>query len=152
MTTASPGAEISRMLTGAGVRSIGRAADMGVVEFDGAQGGAVAVHMQCPFRVVRKGKVLVGSSDMRYPQKGAGPQAFAEFRTVYDARAATLNGVLGQLRPVVEQVTVGEAGELTVRWEQGFRLEVFPDCSGNVEAWRIFVRGGDHYGFPPATV
>ncbi|MER7900350.1 hypothetical protein ABTX62_30670 [Streptomyces sp. NPDC096046] len=144
--------EITRILTGTVVRSVGRAADMGVVEFDGLQGETVMIHMQCPFRIVRSGRILVGSKDMRYAQKGAGPQAFDEFRMIYDAQATTLNRVLGQLRPRVDGVTVGAAGELTVSWEQAFRLEVFPDCSGTIEAWRAFVRGGAHHGFPPETV
>lgn len=144
--------EITRILTGTVVRSIGRAVDMGVVEFDGPQGETLMVHMQCPFRIVRHGRILLGSADMRYAQKGAGPDAFDEFRMIYDARTSTFNRVLGQLRPCVDGVTVGETGELTVSWEQGFRLEAFPDCSGTIEAWRAFVAGGTHYGFPPETI
>ncbi|MGW4020962.1 hypothetical protein [Streptomyces sp. NPDC005009] len=141
--------EITQTLEGAVVRSVGRAADMGVVEFDGPGGETVMVHMQCPFRIVRHGTILLGSADMRHAQKGAGPQAFDEFRTIYDARTATFNRVLGELRPSVGGMTVGEAGELTVCWEPAFRLEAFPDCSGRVEAWRVLVRGGAHHVFPP---
>jgi hypothetical protein len=125
---------------------------MGVVEFEGARRETVMVHMHCPFRIVRHGKILIGSADMRYAQKGAGSQAFDEFRMIYDARATTLNGVLARLRPSVGGVTVGEAGELTVSWEPAFRLVAFPDCSGTVEAWRVLVRGGAHHGFPPDMV
>lgn len=102
--------EITRILTGTVVRSIGRAVDMGVVEFDGPQGETLMVHMQCPFRIVRHGRILLGSADMRYAQKGAGPDAFDEFRMIYDARTSTFNRVLGQLRPCVDGVTVGETG------------------------------------------
>ncbi|MFI7409603.1 hypothetical protein ACIBU0_13150 [Streptomyces sp. NPDC049627] len=144
--------EITRILTGTVVRSVGRAVDMGVVEFGGPQGETVMVHMQCPFRIVRHGKILLGSADMRYAQKGAGPQAFDAFRMIYDARATRLNTILGELGPCVDGVTVGEAGELTVSWEPGFRLMTFPDCSGQIEAWRVLVRGGAHHGFPPDTV
>ncbi|MCF1593272.1 hypothetical protein [Streptomyces muensis] len=144
--------EITRILTGAVAHSVGRAVDMGIVEFRGPDGEEVMVHMQCPFRIVHDAKIILGSADMRYPQKGAGEQAFDEFRMVYDARATKINKILGQLRPSVDGVTVGAAGELTVAWEQGFRLEVFPDCSGNFEAWRAFVRGGAHHGFPPETI
>ncbi|MFE6618824.1 hypothetical protein [Streptomyces sp. NPDC057740] len=146
------GVRITQILTGAVVRSVGRAVDMGIVEFHGPDGEEVMVHMQCPFRIVRHGKILMGSADMRYAQKGAGPQAFDDFRMIYDAQATTLNRVLGQLRPRVDGVTVGAAGELTVSWEQAFRLEVFPDCSGTIEAWRAFVRGDAHHGFPPETI
>lgn len=152
MTTAGLGAEISRILRGTVVHSVGRAVDMGIVEFHGPGGEEVMVHVQCPFRIVRHGRILLGSADMRYAQKGAGPTAFDDFRMIYDAQTTTFNRVLGELRPCVDGVTVGEAGELTVSWEQEFRLEVFPDCSGNLEAWRAFVRGGADHGFPPDTV
>lgn len=141
--------EITRILTGTVAHSVGRAVDMGIVEFHSPGGEEVMVHMQCPFRIVHDAKIILGSADMRYAQKGAGPQAFDEFRMVYDARTATFNRVLGELRPSVGGVTVGEAGELTVSWEPAFRLEAFPDCSGRIEAWRVLVRGGAHHVFPP---
>ncbi|MET9592316.1 hypothetical protein ABZY45_15380 [Streptomyces sp. NPDC006516] len=152
MAAETPAGAITTLLEGAVVRSVGRAADMGVIEFAGSAGEKVMVHVQCPFRIAHEGKTVLGSADMRYAQKGAGATAFDEFRTVYDARAATLDGVLGQLRPTVDAVTVGEAGEFTVTWAPGFRLTVFPDCSGAMEAWRVLVPGGAHHGFPPDAV
>jgi hypothetical protein len=147
--------EIAGILTGAAVRSVGRAADMGVLEFDGPDGSSgeeVMAHLQCPFRIVQDGTIVLGSADMRYAQKGAGEQAFDEFRTVFDARAAKLTALLGQARPRVVGVSVGTAGELAVTWEPAFRLEAFPDCSGQMEAWRVLLRGGAHHGFPAGTV
>ncbi|GAA3818179.1 hypothetical protein ACFS5L_04510 [Streptomyces phyllanthi] len=144
--------EIAAILTGAVVRSVGRAADMGVVEFDGPRGETVMAHLQCPFRIVQDGTIVLGSADMRYAQKGAGPKAFEEFRMIFDARATKLTAILGELHPTVDDVTVGEAGELTVSWEPAFRLVAFPDCSGRIEAWRVLVRGGAHHGFPPDTI
>ncbi|MFE5244691.1 MULTISPECIES: hypothetical protein [unclassified Streptomyces] len=147
----SPGA-VTGLLEGAVVRSVGRAADMGVVELESPSGETVMIHAQCPFRVVHEGRTLLGSADMRFARKGAGDSAFDDFRTVYDARAETLNKVLGQLRPRVDDVAVGEAGELALSWAPAFRLALFPDCSGAMEAWRVFVRGGAHHGFPPDSV
>ncbi|KOG32429.1 hypothetical protein [Streptomyces resistomycificus] len=144
--------EISHILTGTVVRSVGRAVDMGVVEFEGSGGETVMAHLQCPFRMLHDGKIVLGSADMRYAQKGAGERAFDEFRMIFDARTAKLNTILAELRPRVEDVRVGEGGELTVSWAPGFRLTAFPDCSGAMEAWRVLVRGGAHHGFPPGTV
>ncbi|MFE3514449.1 hypothetical protein [Streptomyces sp. NPDC059166] len=152
MAAETPTHLITALLRGAVVRSVGRAADMGVIELAGKQGGKVMVHVQCPFRVVHEGRTVLGSADMRYAQKGAGDHAFDEFRTVYDARAATLGSILGQLRPAVDAVTVGEAGELVLTWSPGFRLTAFPDCSGAEEAWRVFVPGGAHHGYPADLV
>lgn len=145
-------AEIRRLLIGATVRCVGRAADMGIVEFADHRGEVVKVHIQCPFRVLQEGEMIIGSHDMRYAQRGVGAEAFDRFKTIYDSRAATLNKIFGQIRPVVTEVALGEAGSLAVEWKPGFRVEVFPDCSGSVESWRIFVRGGQHIGFPEGGI
>ncbi|MFE7773925.1 hypothetical protein ACFU5O_08495 [Streptomyces sp. NPDC057445] len=140
------------MLDQAVLRTVGRAADMGVVELTGARGEELGLHIQCPFRFVHDDRVLLGSRDMRYPQKGAGPDAFDTFSTMYDARAELLNDVFRKAEPRVESVHLGKAGDLALSWGPGVRLEVFPDCSGQEEAWRVLVRGGAHYGYPPGIV
>ena len=145
-------AEIQRLLQSAKVYSVGRAADMGVVGFTGLRGDAISLHAQCPFRILQEGVVILGSRDMRYPQKGAGSESFEQFRTVYDSRAATLNGIFERLRPAVAEVSFGDSGYLAVGWEHRFRIEVFPDCSGGTEAWRVSLRGGPHYGFPQDAI
>ncbi|MFD4720335.1 hypothetical protein ACFWOY_09135 [Streptomyces sp. NPDC058423] len=143
---------VRRLLHQAVVRSVGRAVGMGVVEFTGPGGEELGLHIQCPFRFVHDDRVLLGSQDMKYPQKGAGPSAFDDFRTVYDERAQLLNGLLTKAGPRVESVDLGKAGDLTLSWGPGIRLEVFPDCSGREEAWRVLVRGGAHHGYPPGIV
>ncbi|WP_215456229.1 hypothetical protein [Streptomyces sp. ATCC 21386] len=145
-------ARVRGLLQGATVRSVGRAADLCTVEFTGLQGEELRAHIQCPFRILQEGKVILGSRDMRYPQRGAGPDAFDHFETIYDARAAKLNGIIDQLRPTVTDVAFGAGGHLAVTWRPAFRIEAFPDCSGAVEAWRVFTRGGPHYGYPEGSL
>ncbi|MFR9797382.1 hypothetical protein ACL02U_15945 [Streptomyces sp. MS06] len=140
------------LLLGATVRSVGRAADMGVIECADRDGGVIGVHVQCPFRILQGGHLLLGSRDMRFARRGAGTAAFERFETVYDARALTLNGILERLRPPVTDVVLGDAGSLVVRCRADLRVEAFPDCSGSVEAWRVFLRGGPHTGFPDDVV
>jgi len=152
MTADDQMAEIQRLLQGARVHAVGRAVDMGVVEFARLYGDAIYLHIQCPFRILQEGMVILGSRDMRYAQKGAGSEAFEQFRTVYDSRAATLDGIFERHRPAVVEVSFGDFGHLAVGWEHGFRIEVFPDCSGRIEAWRVFLRGGPHYGFPQDAI
>ncbi|MEU8229455.1 hypothetical protein AB0C12_07590 [Actinoplanes sp. NPDC048967] len=121
---------------------------MGVLELVGAGGEAVGVHLQCPFRVQRGDGVIVGSRDMRFARTGSQPEAFDNFSTVYDDRAGQLTAILGHRRPVVEDVTVGERGDLAVTWHPGYSLRAFVDSSGRVESWRVLVRGGPHHVFP----
>ncbi|GHG41142.1 hypothetical protein [Streptomyces hydrogenans] len=144
--------KIRQLLMGATVRSVGRAADMAVVELQGPQGATIGIHVQCPFRVLQEETLILGSRDMRYARQRPNIDAFDRFETVYDARAATLNKILGQLQPTVHDVTLGQAGSLAVEWQPYFRVEIFPDCSGSAESWRVFEQGGCHLGFPEDSI
>ncbi|MFF9813603.1 hypothetical protein [Streptomyces sp. NPDC014006] len=143
---------VRRLLTGAEIRSVGRAAGMGVLELTGAHGEDLGLHLQCAFRIVRDGQVVLGSRDMSYVRDGAGDDAFDTFGTLYDDRAAILNRVLAGARPTVRDVHQGAAGALTLEAAHGFSVQAFPDRSGGEEAWRALVRGGPHYGYPPGVV
>jgi len=141
-------AAIHAMLFGATVHSLGRAADMGVLELVGSRDEAISVHLQCPFRVRRSHAIIVGSRDMRFPQSGAGADAFDNFATVFDDRAERLTAVLGHRRPVVQDVLVSALGDLTITWPSDYSLDAFSDSSGRLEAWRVLTRGGEHHVFP----
>lgn len=144
---------VRRLLGGARLRSVGRAADMGVLALTGAGGEDVALHVQCPFRVVHGDRVMLGSGDLRYVRDGvAEEEAFDAFATRYDDRAADLNRVLDGDGPVVGNVVLGPGGSLTLEAGRELRIEVVPDRSGRDECWRAFVRGGPHHGYPPGVV
>ncbi|MFF3849384.1 hypothetical protein [Streptomyces sp. NPDC002328] len=144
---------VRRLLTGAVIRSVGRAADMGVLELTGEHGEELAVHIQCAFRVLHDGQVILGARDMAYVRNGvAGEGAFDAFATLYDDRAALLDRVLAGARPQVETVRRGPAGALSLEATRGFLVEILPDRSGVEESWRAFTRGGRHYGYPPGVV
>lgn len=126
---------------------------MGVLEFTGPQGEDLRLHVQCAFRVLHEGQVLLGSRDMTYAREGAGADAFDTFSTVYDTRAALLNRVLAGAGSQVETVHVGEGGTLTLEATRGLRVEALPGCSSpGEEAWRAFARSGARYGYPPEVI
>jgi hypothetical protein len=125
---------------------------MAVVELTGEQGDDLALHIQCAFRVLHEGKILLGSRDMTYVRGGAEADAINSFATAFDDRAALLSRVLGGACPKIESVLQGPAGTLALKATGGFTVEVFPDRSATEESWRAFVRGGQHYGFPPGLV
>ncbi len=122
---------------------------MGGIHFTSARGEEVSLHIQCPFRFVGGEHVLLGSADMKYPQRDAGPDAYDSYRTVYDAQAGVFNDeVIPALSTAeVSAVDVAADGFLTLTWPDDLRLQVFPACSGPVEAWRVFDRF-DYYGYP----
>lgn len=139
---------IRALLIGATVRSLGRATGMGVLELVGEGGEVIGVHLQCPFRVQRSDAVIIGSRDMNFPYKGHQSEAFENFSTVFDDRAGRLTAILGQRRPVVENVLVDELGDLVIAWTPDYSLNAFVDTSGRVESWRVLIRGGEHHVFP----
>jgi hypothetical protein len=138
---------VRALLVGATIRSLGRAAGMGVLELVG-DGQVIGVHLQCPFRVQRGDAVIVGSRDMDFPLKGSRSEAFDNFATVFDDRAGRFTAILGHRKPVVEDVVVGGSGDLVITWSPDYSLNAFVDSSGRVESWRALVRGGEHHVFP----
>ncbi|MGW2255200.1 hypothetical protein ACWCXH_34200 [Kitasatospora sp. NPDC001660] len=145
--------EALELLRDATMASVGRAADLGIVEFASTTGiGEVSLHLQCPFRILYEDDLLIASGDMDYGTTSAGPKpADPPGGSVFDERSFLLNRGLAQLRPTVTRATVRAQGMLLVELSPPFLLQVFPDCSGQVEMWRLFSRGSDvHYGFPLA--
>ncbi|MFI5732240.1 hypothetical protein ACIA49_19105 [Kribbella sp. NPDC051587] len=145
--------DVAGLLMGSGGTSVTRTLDMGEVGFRRADGAEVSLHLQCPFRVLHAGTTVLGSADMQYPETGDRAAAFAQYTTVFDARAKVLTGILEARSPEVLEVELGTAGRLDVRLEGDLEIEVFPDCSGVVEAWRVFRRGGGpHLGYPAGAL
>lgn len=143
------------LLRNATISAVGRAADMGVVEFLSASHEKFRLHIQCPFRFLHDASIILGSDDMAYPgNRVPRPNEDASMNSMFDSRAIALNGYLEKLHPIVVGVELREGGLLVVTLDGSFALQVFPDSSsGKIEMWRIFVKGAAmHYGFPPNLV
>ena len=147
MSAEDSDSKISAFLNGAMLKSVGRALNMGVLEFHAVDGSDVSLHVQCPFRFVQGGSLVLGSADIKFTAESG-----ANERKVYDSRADILNGILSRLDVPVTNVELEAAGYLRLSWRERLFFEVFPDCSGAVEAWRVLQRGGEHYGFPASLI
>jgi hypothetical protein len=80
-------------LRGARFVRVGRTLNM--VEVGLMRGGEeLALHVQCPFRIVQRSKVVLGSTDHRYPLPGHGDRAaaFDQYQTQFDRVAELLTG------------------------------------------------------------
>ncbi|MER7282583.1 hypothetical protein ABT369_49935 [Dactylosporangium sp. NPDC000244] len=113
----------------------------------------VRLHVQCPFRLVRHSKVLLGSTDYLYPLKAHSDRAvaFDRYETQFDRRAQILTEALGDGLPVRE-AHLRDDGAFYLATADELRIEVFPAVSGPIECWRLFVKGSDkHYVYPPAA-
>ena len=103
--------------------------------------GEFALHVQCPWRIVRDDRVVVGSSDLYYPADEAAevPEDFDWDGVVTrrDRRVAALfENETGAF--AVQRIDVGDAGALRIAFDKGYALELFPHDSVTDEDWRLF--------------
>lgn len=148
--------ELSR-LEGALLRRAGRAASIGRLGFGdlletqtppGSRNRlvtAMAIHIQCAWRIASRSRVLLGSNDISLAPDaptlavgergatGAGPSLF-------DRRAACITS----MELMVVRVEVGWAGALLVELSGGHRIEVMPDDTLDEEMWRFLRPGCPH--------
>lgn len=143
-------AEVLALYDDAVVTAVHRAGATGSFTFEDPAGTLVALHLQCPFRLLWDGVLAIGSHDVHHPRQDLTGEESEGLDTVYDQRTDTLNAALLTARPRVTGASMGEAGALSVTWEPGFRLEVFPDCSGRIKMWRTFrlADGARRYTYP----
>jgi hypothetical protein len=140
-------------LHGARVVSLGRTLNMAEVGLTRGD-DLIRLHVQCPFRVVQGGKVLTGSTDMRWPLKrNADPaEAYDTYQTQFDRGAKILTERLATgVFPVLDAEMTGD-GAFRLTIVDDVRFESFPATAGPVECWRLFVKGSDlHYVYPPSA-
>jgi len=105
-----------------------------------------ALHVQCSWRITRRGVIIAALGDLYYPRD-------------YDRSARVPNGFdwdrdsnrLDQLQETlfsserylpVSGRRAGSVGAFRLDLEAGYRLEVWPDISLPTEHWRIFRHDG----------
>ncbi|NRQ38598.1 hypothetical protein HII36_43260 [Nonomuraea sp. NN258] len=149
-----------RVLLGLRAVGVGRALNLGIVEFDRPSQAALerpaddrtpfALHLQCPFRIAYEGRIILGSGDIAWREADVrGAQAAGGERTMYDFMADHVDRAFAEVRPAVIAVDVTPLGDLRVELEHQFTVQAFPVVSGRKEAWRFLERAGEHVVFPP---
>jgi hypothetical protein len=140
-------------LKGCRVTDLGRTVNMAEVGL--RRGDAIyRLHAQCPFRVVRGNRILLGSVDMAYPaERNADAKVAYEMRTtMYDRNAQLLTNRLSAGDFPVIEAEMNETGAFFFEIPDSVRFEIFPACSGAVEGWRLFRKGSDvHYVYPDSA-
>jgi len=136
-----------------------RAADMAMFQFgrqrkiqndrgEWREVGDVALHVQCRWRVLRQGLIVIGSSDLYYPAdfqvSGKVPEGF-DWDKDNNLRDKLLDNLFsGNTREfLVRSISVGQAGSLQILLSGDLSLELFPDDSLTGEHWRLFTPGGE---------
>lgn len=149
-----------QVLLGKPLLGSSRAADMEMFAFGerhhaaGTDGrtrvkGDFALHVQCPWRIVRRGRILVGSGDVYSPRDDR--PTTGEFRwdepgsNWRDQQLEKFFRERASNPLVVEAVTADRVGGLRIRLRGSCSLELFPDDSldevGHSERWRILQPG-----------
>ena len=118
---------------------------------------SVSLRVQCFFRLMENGRILMASSDMYQPseemwkmweQMGMEPDHIPEdFRpdapgvNRMDDYLLTLNGDLEGLS--VRGAMLGQNGDMTLIFASGATLQVMVDTAGGEECWRLMDESGE---------
>jgi hypothetical protein len=132
--------------------ALGRAADLAWFEFGGRRTvlshlgreklvGDYALHIQCPWRMMRGDKIITGRGDIfSTPEESEEPTP-ADFDWQRGNRFDRIVAALFDHESrqfTVRGLQAGEVGNFVVEMEDGYKLEVFPYDSETGEHWRFF--------------
>jgi hypothetical protein len=103
--------------------------------------GKYSVHIQCPWRITLNHNIITASGDLYKPRPG-----MSDLNFNWDSLGSNLfDSIVDQFRvritssPIlVTNISVDSLGGFAIDSNNGYRLEVFIDCSSMQEFWRFF--------------
>ena len=149
-------------VVGLPLRCIGRAANMlwlhfGEMRAVPAHGegtktvGQWAIHVQCPWRICRLGRIVVAYHDYYYSPEGDALEDWdSPGKSRFDSMALGLCSEFETRPPEVASVQPDDVGGFSLHFVTDYRLDVFPaDSDDSSEHWRVFQPGdtSKHYVF-----
>lgn len=129
--------------------SMGRAADLFWIVFgkdilvEDYKGNKVekneyAIHIQCPWRLLKDNNLILGSRDIYIPKEGIEESEFdyeSFGMSLFDEK---VKGIESELLPLhVESISTDSTGGFKIVFNHCFVLEVMPDSSAEIEFWRF---------------
>ena len=129
--------------------NIGRTADMLWIHFGEMlktknykgieiEKGSYGLHVQCPWRFLHHGKLILGNMDINIPIEGVFESEFDCFeigKSVFDENVLKIRQRLLPLK--VLAVSVDGIGNLKIKFENELVLEVIPNSGVKMEFWRF---------------
>lgn len=108
-----------------------------------------ALHVSCSWRLTDGKKIIVASRDMYFPKMGMSDENFdwdVLGNNRFDERVNILGQEIKNNVINVDDLIVDKYGGLSVRFNNGHELDVFPDDSFEEEYWRFisYVNGSEH--------
>lgn len=103
--------------------------------------GEYALHLQCPWRLTQREKLVTGRGDI-FERRGEAKSV------LFDSRVRKVP--LRRLRLIVAAVEADAFGGFRLGFSRGWRLEAFPMesmRSPDSEWWRMFIPSGDSRHF-----
>ncbi len=100
--------------------------------------GSFGLNIQCPWRILKHGKLILGSNDIFMPINDGFESEFdwSEIGgSVFDDRVEKIIRDLLPLKVIL--VCVDEIGDLKIAFEKEVIFEVMPNSSVKVEFWRF---------------
>lgn len=111
--------------------------------------GRYGLHLQCPWRIVRSGSLIVGYDDLREPKSGQ--ECDENFdpdeleTTLREELLEAFHREREDRRRLVTAIAASQLGDLSVTLDDDCMLEVFPDSAGpGREHWRLLDLLGGH--------
>lgn len=111
--------------------------------------GDWALHIQCPWRISRQGRILIAYHDYYWGPDGKPVEDWDVVgKTRFDLAASKLCAEFTATPPAVVSVQPDDVGGFCVHFSGDYRLDVFPaDSDQSSEHWRIFQPGVDRRHF-----
>lgn len=103
-----------------------------------------ALNIQCAWRLVKDGKILVASGDYYLPKAGINNENFEWDKFGANRFDEKVEGLkkLTDWEMIITEVGADEIGGLYISFDSGIKLEVFPNDSLEDEFWRFIEFNG----------
>ena len=108
--------------------------------------GSFGLHVQAPWHIANRGRIVVGSADIRNPRDGLAGD-FNPNQLGTTSREEKLERLFEHQALLVAGARIDSLGGLRMALSRGYTLRVFPDASDGKdesEYWRLLERFGWH--------
>ena len=119
--------------------NISRACDLVCIDFGTPKGEVISLHIQCFFRLIKDGKILVSSDDIYRCPTSIDSESFAwdiPGQSIFDLNLSLYWDIITN-SPVCS-VHFKKIGDLEIKFEQNMMLQIIVDTSITEEKYRIF--------------
>ena len=100
--------------------------------------GSYGIHVQCPWRFLHHGKLILGNMDIYIPREDVSDSEFdwsESHESVFDKNVKKISQNLLPLK--VESVFIDSIGNLKIEFENELVFEAMPNSSVETEFWRF---------------